>query len=402
MNKNFKLSERAKKIPVSPIRKLLPYADEAKKRGIKVYHLNIGQPDIPTPDVFFKAIKETKEKVIAYGPSQGLPILREAIAEYLRKNSINAEPDDVFITIGGSEAILFSYLLTCDKDDEVLIPEPCYANYISIGAMCEIKLIPIRTTVETGFHLPPAEEIKKLVTKKTKAIVLISPNNPTGTVYSENELREIVKVAREFNLCIISDEVYREFTFDNIHHTSIFHIKEAEDISIMIDSISKRFSACGARIGFIFTKNEKFKEALWRIPQARLCPPTLEQYGATACFKEFQKIVPRIKEEFERRRNVVYEEILKTDGLFTQKPEGAFYTVVRLPVDDAEDFVKFMLTDFNVNGKTVMLAPANGFYVSNRGKNEARIAYVLEEEKLREAMQILREGLKEYAKRKSN
>ncbi len=394
------ISNRGSNMPASPIRRLIPFADEAKKRGIQVYHLNIGQPDIPTPDMIYEAMKNYKEDVLAYGPSQGLLRLRETISEYLAQYNIEMNADEIFITTGGSEAIIFSMMAIADPGDEFLIPEPFYTNYNGFAAMSSVKIVPIPTRVQEGFHLPPEEEIVKRITPKTRGILICTPNNPTGTIYTREEMEMIGKIAIEYNLFVLSDEVYREFLFDGKKHTSIMDIKELKEQSAIMDSISKRFSACGARIGYIATHNKKFYESILKFGQARLCPPTLEQIGAEAGFKNISKFMHNMIDEYRRRRDIVYEEIQHIEGAFTEKPEGAFYTVVKLPIDDAETFVKWMLTDFNLNNKTTMVAPADGFYATEgKGKDEVRIAYVLKEADLKDAMRILREGLSTYKSR---
>ncbi|RKZ18252.1 pyridoxal phosphate-dependent aminotransferase [bacterium] len=394
----MRISVRGLSMPASPIRRLIPYANKAKEKGISVYHLNIGDPDVPTPKVILKAIKGFKQKVLPYGPSEGLKELREAISDYFGDYGIDVEPDNVFITTGGSEAIFFVLSAICDPGDEVIIPEPFYTNYNGFANMAGVKIKPLTLSVENGFHLPPKEEIKHLITDKTRAILICSPNNPTGTVYSREEIQSIIDLALEYDLWVLSDEVYREFVFDGKKHTSVLEFKEAAERTVVMDSISKRFSCCGARIGFIVTRNRELWSTLLKFGQARLCPPTIEQMGEIAGFKHWKEFMPGIIDEDRLRRDVVFEEIENIDGAFTLKPEGAFYTVVKLPVDNAEEFIKWMLTEFNINGKTTMLAPASGFYATEgTGLDEARIAYVLNQDKLRDAMNILREGLKVYA-----
>ncbi len=395
----MKISQRGIDMPASPIRRLAPYSNKAKERGIKVYHLNIGDPDIPTPPEVFQGYKNFKEKVLPYGPSEGLPFLRNAISDYFKKYQIDVSPDNIFITTGGSEAILFAILSICDYGDEIIVPEPFYTNYNGFAKMAGVKLVPITLNVEDNFHIKEPGVIKHYINPKTKAILLCSPNNPTGTVYSYNEIKSIVDIALEYDLYVIADEVYREFTFDRKKHTSVLQFKEAQERVIVVDSISKRFSACGARIGFIVTKNRDLWCTILKFGQARLCPPTFEQYAAAEGFKKIDNFMEDIVKEYEKRRNIVCEELKKIKGLFYLKPEGAFYNIVKLPVKDAEEFIKWMLTDFNVDGKTTMLAPASGFYSTpNKGLDEARIAYVLNENDLRDAIRILKAGLEEYEK----
>lgn len=391
------ISKRATEMPASPIRRLAPYADEAKQKGRRVYHLNIGQPDIPTPKEIFQAINSHSERVLSYGPSQGLELLRETVVEYLKHFNIRVDVEDVMITTGGSEAILFAMLAVSDHGDEIIVPEPFYTNYNGYAAIAGVKLVPLLTFAENGFRPPGKEEILRRINSRTKAILICSPNNPTGVIYTREELHRISEIVMERDLFLLSDEVYREFTFDGKTHTSVLELEGIEDRSIMLDSISKRFSACGARIGFLVSRNRQVMDSVLKFGQARLCPPTLEQIGAIAAFRCFNKYIPSLVKEYEGRRNVVYEEVLKIPGAICRKPEGAFYTVVKFPIPDSEEFAKWMLTNFNLDGETTMIAPASGFYATpGKGMNEARIAYVLEEENLRHAMRILREGLKLY------
>jgi len=365
----MRVSNRAVIMPESPIRKLAPYADDAEKRGVKIYHLNIGQPDIQTPKVILDAIRNFSSDVLPYGPSQGLVALRKVIVEYFTRYEISIEPDDVFITTGGSEAIIFAYMVACDVGDEILVPEPFYTNYNGFAEMAGVSIVPISTTVLNGFRYPTRDEIESKITKRSKAIVVCSPNNPTGTVYSREEMEMVASIARQYNLFILSDEVYREFTFDGKSHISVLHIDGVQDRAVVMDSISKRFSACGARIGFLVSKNKNFIQNVLKLGQARLCPPTIEQYGAIAGFETINQFVKDMREEYQRRRDVVFEELNKIEGVYAKKPEGAFYTVAKLPVDNSEDFTRWMLTDFDVDKKTTMVAPANGFYAT-KGKGK--------------------------------
>ncbi|MEJ5307887.1 MAG: pyridoxal phosphate-dependent aminotransferase [candidate division WOR-3 bacterium] len=397
----MKISERVINMQESPIRKLLSYSEDAKSRGIKVYHLNIGQPDIPTPTYIYDAIKNYSEHVLAYGPSQGLKVARETVAEYLTGIGYDVNPNEVFITTGGSEAIIFAMMTVADHGDEIIIPEPFYTNYNGFASMAGLRVVPLLTRVETGFHLPDEREFEKLITPKTKAILICTPNNPTGTIFTREEMEMVVKIAKKHNLFILSDEVYREFVFDNKKHTSILEIDGTQENSIMLDSISKRFSACGARIGYLVSKNKNVMKGVLKLGQARLCPPTIEQIGMIEGYKHMKSFMKEMIEEYQKRRDVVYENLIKVEGVFTRKPEGAFYVVVKLPVDDADNFAKWMLTDFEVDGKTVMVAPANGFYASpDKGKDEIRIAYVLNTKELEDAIKILSLGIKEYNRRK--
>jgi len=396
----MKISKRIIDMQESPIRKLISYADDAKSRGIKIYHLNIGQPDIPTPDYIYDAIKNYSEHVLAYGPSQGLKIARETVAEYLNNMKYDINPDEIFITTGGSEAIIFAMMTVADYGDEIIIPEPFYTNYNGFASMAGLKVIPLLTKVDTGFHLPDENEIEKLITSRTKAILICSPNNPTGTIFTKEEMEMVVKIAKKHNLFVLSDEVYREFVFDNKKQTSILEVDGSAELSIMLDSISKRFSACGARIGYLVSKNRNVMKGVLKLGQARLCPPTIEQIGMIEGYKHMNEFMKQMIGEYQKRRDVVFNNLMKVEGVFTRKPEGAFYVVVKLPVDDADNFAKWMLTDFQIDGKTVMVAPANGFYATpDKGKDEIRIAYVLNVKELEDAIKILASGIKEYNKR---
>ncbi|HAF07511.1 MAG: pyridoxal phosphate-dependent aminotransferase [bacterium] len=397
----MKISERVNSMQESPIRKLLSYSDDAKSRGIKVYHLNIGQPDIPTPNYIYDAIKNYSERVLAYGPSQGLKVARETVADYLNGLGYGVNPNEVFITTGGSEAIIFAMMAVADPGDEIIIPEPFYTNYNGFASMAGLKVVPLLTKVETGFHLPDEKEFEKLITSKTRAILVCTPNNPTGTIFTKDEMEMVVNIAKKHKIFVLSDEVYREFVFDNKKHTSVLEVEGSEENSIMLDSISKRFSACGARIGYLVTKNRNALNGILKLGQARLCPPTIEQIGMIEGYKNMKSFMKEMITEYQKRRDVVYENLKNVEGVFTRKPEGAFYVVVKLPVDDADNFAKWMLTDFEVDGKTVMVAPANGFYASpDKGKDEVRIAYVLNTVELEDAIKILSLGIKEYNKRK--
>lgn len=397
--KKPKLSKRASNMPYSPIRKLAPLADDAIKRGIKVYRLNIGQPDIETPKEIFEAIANHKEPVLCYGPSGGLVELRKAIVEYHRNLNLDIDLEHVWITTAGSEAIIFSMMTVCDPGDEIIVFEPYYTNYNGFAVMSNIKLVPILTKVEHGFHLPSLKQIEKKITLRTRAILINTPNNPTGTVLTQKEMLLLQSICKKHNLFLLSDEVYREFIYDGITHMSALSLHEIPQQVIVMDSISKRFSACGARVGYVISRNKVVMDAILRFCQARLCPPTLEQIGAIAAYKHIDKYICPMIKEYEHRRNILFECLQKIPGVFGHIPEGAFYTVLRLPVDDADHFCHWLLTDFHHENKTVMLAPANGFYSSlKKGKNEIRIAYVLKENDLRDAIEILNIGLTKYLK----
>jgi aspartate aminotransferase len=391
------LSKRAARMPYSPIRKLASLADETKKKGIKVFHLNIGQPDIETPVEIFEAIRKHQEKVLGYGPSGGLLDLRVAIVDYYRNLGYDLNLDNIWITTGGSEAIIMAMMTACDPRDEIIIFEPFYTNYNGFSTMANIKLVPIMTKVENGFHLPPADVIEKKITPRTRALLINSPNNPTGTILNEEEMFVINRICKKYNLFLISDEVYREFAYDGKSQISALSLPDIQDRVILVDSISKRFSACGARVGCIITRNPEAFDAFLRFCQARLCPPTLEQVGAIAAYKNIDKYIKPMIDEYKHRRNVLFECLARVSGVYGHKPEGAFYTVVRLPVADADDFCRWLISEFNYQNKTVLLAPANGFYSSlKKGKNEVRIAYVLKEQDLREAVDVIKAGLEAY------
>jgi aspartate aminotransferase len=391
------LSNRATHMPYSAIRKLASFADDAKKRGVKVFHLNIGQPDIETPKEIFEAIANYREKVLGYGPSGGLLDLRLTVAEYHRALGFNIDLDNVWITTGGSEAIIFAIMTVCDPGDEVIVFEPFYTNYNGFAVMAQIKLVPITTRVEDGFHLPDQKTIERRITSRTKAVIINTPNNPTGTVLTEEEMFIIHNICKKHGLFLLSDEVYREFVYDGKRQISALSLPEIEEQVVVMDSISKRFSACGARVGCIVCRNKEIMDALIRFCQARLCPPTLEQVGAIAAYRNIDRYIQPMISEYEHRRNILFEDIQKIPGVYGHKPEGAFYTVLRLPIRNADKFCQWLLTDFDHQKKTVMLAPANGFYSSTgKGVNEVRIAYVLKEEDLRQAISVLRIALETY------
>lgn len=391
------ISKRGRDIQSSPIRKLNPYADRAKERGIHVYHLNIGQPDIPTPQPILDAFHNFDEKVLSYGPAQGFLDLRQAIADYFNSYRISLDAENVIITIGGSEAIHFSFSVVADPGDEIIIFEPFYTNYKGYASFANVRIVPLTLHVEDGFRLPPEEEIEARITAKTKAILLCSPNNPTGTVYTPEELERVISVVKKNNLFLIGDEVYKEFVYDGGTHKSILEYEEVEDRVIVVDSISKRYSSCGARVGAVLTRNEELHQSLLKFAQARLCPPSVEQKAALAAYRMGLEYFKPIQEEYERRRNVLCEGLGNIPGIVIHRPQGAFYLIVRLPVKDSEHFVQWMLTDFHLDKETVMVAPAQGFYCSpDRGKDEVRIAYVLKEQDLRRSIDIIKAGLEKY------
>ncbi|MGL5720904.1 MAG: pyridoxal phosphate-dependent aminotransferase [Brevinema sp.] len=396
----MKLSNRINNLKTSPIRKLLPFAEAAKKEGRHIIHLNIGQPDIETPKIFFDAIHQwaQKEKVLSYAHSAGLLELREEIVRYFDRQNISYTTDEIMIANGGSEAFQFTLIALFDEGDEILVPEPYYANYQSFFSTLGIGVRTIPTKPEDGFHLPSLEEMEKNITPKVKAIMFSSPANPTGTVYSTEEMERIIAVAEKHNLTIISDEVYREFSYEG-DAVSFGAYPQVAQRTVIIDSISKRFSACGARIGCIISKNKDFMNAIFRQCQARLAAPTLEMVGAQALYTLDPHFFDPIRQEYNERRDVLFEELTKIEGVFSRKPEGAFYCLVDLPVSNAEHFASWLLSDFSIDNETVMVAPAEGFYASpGKGKNQVRICYTLEKPVLRRAMNILKEGLKTYLK----
>lgn len=391
------LSRRAQEIQASPIRKLMPYANAAKKKGIKVYHLNIGQPDIETPQAMIDVYHNYADKVLAYGPSQGLDSYRQALVHYYQQQEISLHEDDIIVTTAGSEAITFAMMLVCNEGDEVIVPEPFYTNYNGFATMASISIKPITTYAETGFALPGDSEFEKLIGPKTRAIMLCNPGNPTGAVYTKEDIFRIGALAKKHGLYVISDEVYREFVYDGTSHTSIMHVPGLEDNAIMVDSISKRYSACGARIGAIISRNKALMAAAMKFAQARLCPPTIDQLAAAACCYLPDTYIKAIHAEYQKRRDIIFEELQQIDGVICKKPQGAFYIIAKLPIEDAEDFIIWLLNDFNIDNETVMAAPAEGFYATpGLGRNELRLAYILNETDIRKSMKIFKEGFKAY------
>jgi len=391
------ISKRGIEIQASPIRKLKPFAERAEERGIHVYYINIGQPDIPTPQPVWDALKNFNEEVLSYGPAQGFLELRQAIADYFVGFNIPLTSENIIITIGGSEAIHFSFSIVADPGEEIIIPEPFYTNYNGYAASANVKIVPLPLKVEDGFRLPPSEEIEARINPKTKAILLCSPNNPTGTVYSSEELERVIDIVEKHDLFLIADEVYKEFVYDGISHKSILEYEDIKDRVIVVDSISKRFSCCGARIGALVTRNKEIYQGALKFAQARLCPPSIEQKAALAAYHMGRDYFNPVREEYQKRRDILYEGFKEIPGIIMDKPQGAFYIIARLPIKDSEHFVRWMLTDFHLDNETVMVAPAQGFYSSpGRGKDEVRIAYVLKEKDLRRAIVVFKEGLKKY------
>ncbi|MGE5633273.1 MAG: pyridoxal phosphate-dependent aminotransferase [Caulobacteraceae bacterium] len=397
----IRLSKRAEEMPSSPIRKLVPFAQAAKKNGTKVYHLNIGQPDIKTPELFFDEVKKFSSPVLEYALSQGDIDLINSFREYYKKWDIDFAEDEIIITNGGSEALIMAYSVIGDYGDEVLVPEPFYANYNGFATQSGMKVKPITTKPEEGFHLPKKEEIEKLITPHTRAIAISNPGNPTGAVYTRQELEMLGEIAKKHDLFLIGDEVYREFVYDGLKYTSLMHIKGIEDRVIVIDSISKRYSACGARIGCLCSKNKDVMKAVMKFAQARLCVPTLEMIGAKVLIHTSKKYFEEVHHEYQKRRDIVYNALKEIPGVVCEKPAGAFYVMAKLPVDNSEEFAKWMLTDFNINKETTMVAPGAGFYATpGLGTTEVRLAYVLNENDLKKAMYLLAEGIKAYRKAK--
>lgn len=391
------ISKRGQEIQPSPIRKLKPYADKAQERGIRVYFLNIGQPDILTPQPILEAIHGFDDEVLSYGPAQGFLELREAIADYFKFYQIPIDAENVIITIGGSEAIHFSFSVVADPGHEIIIPEPFYTNYNGYASFANVKISPLTLSIDDGFRLPSKEKIEERITPETKAILLCSPNNPTGTVYSAEELERVISLVQKHDLFLIGDEVYKEFVYDGERHKSILEYEEISDRVIVVDSVSKRFSCCGARIGAVITRNEEAYQSLLKFAQARLCPPSVEQKAALAAYRMRRDYFDEVREEYQKRRDILYDGLKDIPGIVIHKPQGAFYLIVRLPIRDCEHFVVWMLNDFHLDKETVMVAPARGFYSSpDKGKDEVRIAYVLKEEDLRIAMKVFKAGLEKY------
>ena len=391
------ISIKGRKMPESPIRKLVPFADAAKARGIKVFHLNIGQPDIKTPEVALNAIKNYDEPVIAYSHSAGNLSYRKKLTHYYSKHGIDVEADDIIITTGASEALLFTMQSIMNPGDEIIIPEPFYANYAGFAVNAGINIIPIPSDIRSGFALPPVQEFEKKINSRTKAIMVCNPNNPTGYLYSKEELQVLKQLALKYDLYLIADEVYREFVYDGKKHFSIMQLEGLEQNTILIDSVSKRYSACGFRIGMMISKNKELMATALKFAQARLSPPTYGQIGGEAALDTPQSYFDMVLSEYLARRNIVVSKINEIEGAFCPNPAGAFYVVARLPIDDSDKFCKWLLEDFDYQGKTVMLAPATGFYTTGgKGKDEVRISYVLNVDELEEAMQILGEALKVY------
>lgn len=390
------ISNRIKSVPTSDIMELLTYAAKAKQKGKKVYHLNIGQPDIKTPVGFLNSIKNYKGEVLEYALSEGLPELIESIQKYYKSYNIEFDKDEILITNGGSEALLFTMLSICDEGDNILIPEPFYSNYNNFGKSVGVEINPITTLAENGFHLPSKDKIVSKINKNTKAILFSNPGNPTGVVYTEDEIQMISEIAKEYDLWIIADEVYREFVYEG-KFTSLGNIESVSDRVIIVDSVSKRYSACGSRIGCLASKNKNFMGQILKLCQARLSVPTLEQVGAIELYKTDNSYLNQVNDEYKARRDVLYNELMKIPGVICKKPTGAFYIVAKLPIQNSDHFVKWLLSDFDIDGETVMPCPAAGFYSTDGlGIDEIRLAYVLNKKDLEKAAYLLKEGLKAY------
>ena len=391
------ISQKGLSMPESPIRKLVPYAEDAKKRGAKVIHLNIGQPDIKTPQVALDAVKNNTITVLAYSRTEGSDTYREKLAQYYAKHDIAVGASDIIVTTGGSEALAFVMGSIADTGDEIIIPEPFYANYNGFATAAGVKVVPVVSDIDHNFALPPIEDFEKLITKKTKAILICNPGNPTGYLYSKEEIEALAKIVTKHNLFLVADEVYREFTYDGAAHYSILQAAGLEEHAIIIDSVSKRYSMCGARIRCLVSKNKQVIHTAMKFAQARLSPPTYAQIAAEAALETPQEYFDEVKKEYVARRNVLITALEEIKGVKVAKPQGAFYCIAELPITDADDFAQWLLEDFRVNGETVMVAPAAGFYATEGlGKNQIRIAYVLDQETLKRAVNILKEALNSY------
>ncbi|WP_421808896.1 pyridoxal phosphate-dependent aminotransferase [Flagellimonas sp.] len=391
------ISEKGRLMPASPIRKLVPYAEAAKKRGIHVIHLNIGQPDIKTPKVALDAVRNHTVEVLAYSMTEGSEIYREKIAAYYAKKDIHVTAKDIIVTTGGSEALSFAMGSIMDTNDEIIIPEPFYANYNGFATAMGVKVVPIVSTLENNFALPPIADFEKLISEKTKAILICNPGNPTGYLYSKEEIQQLAALVKKHNLFLIADEVYREFAYEGRQHHSILQEEGLEDHAIVVDSVSKRYSMCGARIGCLVSKNKEVIQTALKFAQARLSPPTFAQIASEAALETPQSYFDEVIVEYASRRDILIAELRKLEGVKVAVPQGAFYCVVELPIADADDFAQWLLEKFEMNGNTVMVAPAGGFYATpGLGKNQIRIAYVLEKDQLVKAVQILGKALKVY------
>ena len=396
----MEISNRSRNMQSSPIRKLAAYADAAKRQGIHVYHLNIGQPDIKTPLCGLDAVKSMDRTILEYSPSQGMLSLRAKMVSYYAEYGIDISPDEIIITAGGSEAVQFAYMACLDPGDEIIVTDPSYANYMAFATSCGAVMKPIHTSIEDGFKLPPVEKFEEQITPKTKAILICNPNNPTGYLYTKQEMRQIRDIVKKHDLFLFSDEVYREFIYSKEPYISACHLEGIEDNVVLIDSVSKRYSECGIRIGALITKNKEVRESVMKFCQARLSPPLIGQIIAEASLSTPKEYMSQVYEEYLARRNFLIDGLNKIPGVYSPIPMGAFYTMVRLPVKDADDFCKWCLTDFSYKGQTVMMAPGSGFYTDpSEGRDEVRMAYVLNRDDLAKALEVLAKALEAYNSR---
>lgn len=391
------ISNKGQIMPQSPIRKLVPFAEAAKERGVQIHHLNIGQPDIKTPQVALDAIKNNTIEILAYSHSAGFASYRDKLADYYKKNGIDVDSEDIIVTTGGSEALLFAMGSIADPGDQVIIPEPFYANYNGFATASGVEVVPVISNLDSGFELPPIADFEKLITSKTKAIVICNPGNPTGYLYSEDEIKQLATLVKKHDLFLIADEVYREFAYDGLKHHSVMTQRDIDAHTIMIDSVSKRYSMCGARIGCIISRNKELTATAMKFAQARLSPPTFAQIASEAALETPESYFTDVIADYVSRRNTLVTGLETIPGVKVAKPKGAFYCIAELPVENADAFAQWLLESFQLDGKTIMVAPAAGFYSSDGvGLNQVRIAYVLEEDLLKEAVEILRAALKEY------
>ncbi|PQL90643.1 pyridoxal phosphate-dependent aminotransferase [Apibacter adventoris] len=395
-----KTSQRGQLMPESPIRKLVPLADKAKSKGIKVYHLNIGQPDIQTPKVALNALHTIDRKILEYSPSDGIKSLKSKLADYYHRFNIDVDENDIIVTTGGSEAVNFAFMSCLDPGDEIIVPEPAYANYTAFAIAAGATIKSVVSTIEEGFALPSIERFEDLITPRTKGIMICNPNNPTGYLYTQSEMNQIKDLVKKYDLYLFSDEVYREFCYNNTPYISAFHLKGIEENVVLIDSVSKRYSECGIRIGTLVTKNKELKNNVMKFCQARLSPPLLGQIVAEASIDTPEDYMREVYNKYLERRNFLIDGLNKIPGVYSPIPMGAFYTVAKLPIDDADKFCAWLLSEYEYEGKTVMMAPASGFYTNGARKNEVRIAYVLDKEDLKQALIVLKNALEVYPGRK--
>ena len=391
------ISQRGQIMPASPIRKLVPLSNAAKARGVKVYHLNIGQPDLPSPQEGLEALKHIDRTTLEYSPSEGLLSLRQKLAAYYKRFNIDVDVDDIIVTTGGSEAVLFAFMACLDPGDEIIVPEPAYANYMAFAISAGAKIVTVPSSIDEGFALPPVEKFEALITPRTKGILICNPNNPTGYLYTQKEMNQIRDIVKKYDLFLFSDEVYREFCYTGAPYISAFHLPGIEEQVVLIDSVSKRYSECGIRIGAIITKHKELKKNVMKFCQARLSPPLLGQIVAEASIDASADYMLMTYNEYVERRKYLIDGLNKIPGCYSPIPMGAFYTVVSLPIDDADRFCEWCLSEFEYEGQTVFMAPASGFYTSEGvGRNEVRVAYVLNKEDLAKALKVLAEALKVY------